>query len=422
MSLSQGKNWEGIGGPVHFYTDKNTANNWDPTLESCCQREIEERRNLNALRSTLRKYDVIAERERRRRHSVFLNQSNSSYAFGETSQSDHCCRCSYDPDGDGGEYLALIELRAARATTDTSADNEQGYNHDNEASNEIDSNFRDVNTKDMNDTCTKQDDGDTSDDEYDYLLDDDLPTDTASNLNLYEETRRAELEWEVLQNEIAMQYGYGVHRQIHPSRILLMAGLHDLPNSRNDPPPNVVLHLVDSDSIGSASLDLYLEQLATKYRGTMFIRSSGRTTILLNSTFVKKVLPMFNTTTQVDYDLPALVAIRDGLAVNACLRLQGLLLSSATNDEIEPNAVFDWLDRSGVLSTRPPNIEAMCHIRPEEQALMDSCRQPTLFEEEVRYDCGRDGCNKSFLHRHVGEQNEKQDGLVVSEAEILGEL
>jgi hypothetical protein len=417
----KGKNWEGIGGPIHVSNDKGNVSGCDPTLQSCCQRDLDEQRNLNALRSTLRKYDVVAERERRRLHSVFPNQSNGSYTLGDESLRVCYCRCSYDPNDDGGDYGALIELRATRTKIATCDDDEQEYIQHNEENNGFDSHVRDKNAVNKNDDYPKQNVDDASDDEYDYLLDDDLPSDTASNIKLYEETRRAELEWEVFQIEIAMQHGYGVHRHLHPRRLFLMAGLNNATNSRSDPPPCVVMHLFDPDSIGSASLDLYLEQLAPKYRGTMFIRSIGRTAILLNASLVNKALPMFHTTIQVDSDLPALVAIRDGTAVNTCLRLQGLL-SSASNDEIEPNAVFDWLDRSGVLNARPPNVDAMCQIRPEEQALIDSCRQPTSFEEEVRYDCGRVGCNKAFQHQHVGEQNEKQDGLVVSEAEILGEL
>ena len=287
------------------------------------------------------------------------------------------------------------------------------------------------------------------DDEYDYLLDeDDLPSDngdTTSNVNntlkTFEEQRRMELEWEIFQNEIAMLHGYGIHRQIHPQRILSIAGLRHSSQSLVEPPPFVVMHLVDADSIGSASLDLYLEVLATKFRGTMFVRSSGRATLLLNDVpTIDTVLPMFRSYTSaqtVDAALPALVAIRHGTAVNACLQLQGLLSLStksssssssysrdsekSSSSEIEPSAVRVWLDRCGVLHERPPNIDTMCRIRPEEEALLDSCtrRQPEAIEDEQRYDCGKNGCSKSFPHEHIGERNEQQDGLLISEAAIL---
>jgi hypothetical protein len=248
-------------------------------------------------------------------------------------------------------------------------------------------------------------------------------------LKSLEEVRRAELEWEVLQNEIAMLHGYGIHRQILPRRILTVAGLNSSPlRSSNVPPPAVVMHLIDPDSIGSASLDLYLEQLAKKFRGTMFVRSSGRATLLLDSTLAGQTLPMFRSLSQPDSELPTLVAVRDGVAVNACLRLQGLLSSRSSyngDSEVEQAAVFDWLDRSGVLRESPPNVEAMCRIRPEEEALLDSCLRSTTpknLTEDERYDCGREECSKSFPHQHIGEQNEQQDGLIISEAEILDKI
>jgi hypothetical protein len=40
--------------------------------------------------------------------------------------------------------------------------------------------------------------------------------------------------------------------------------------------------------------------------------------------------------------------------------------------------------------------------------------------EEERYDCGLEGCNKTFKHEHVGIQTSEQDGLVVKEDTILG--
>jgi hypothetical protein len=48
--------------------------------------------------SSLRRHDVVAMAERRRRHLV----KNESFEG---------CRCGYDPERDGGEYRALIEYR-----------------------------------------------------------------------------------------------------------------------------------------------------------------------------------------------------------------------------------------------------------------------------------------------------------------------
>jgi hypothetical protein len=473
MSLSKGKNWEGLGGPINyrdatskFTTGNNNSNGEcnadDPTLDSCCQRDIEEQRIGQALRTTLRKYDIVAERERRRRHTVSFNHSSSNTLYnggfqgshGNNMKSDSGCRCSYDPSGDGGEYRALTELRKERSRNDDENDDEE-YSKKTTGKHPSDDGD-DVDDDDINKTMgmelrvnatsltTKTTGGNAEnesddDDEYDYLLDedDDLPsgsgdTSTGTNaLKIFQEQRRMELEWDLFQNEIAILHGYGIHRQIHPQRILSIAGLRHSSHSIVEPPPCVVMHLVDADSIGSASLDLYLEVLATKYRGTMFVRSSGRATILLNDVkTIDTVLPMFRNYTSaqnVDTALPALVAIRNGIAVNACLQLQGLLSSSSysreydqSSIEIESSAVRDWLDRCGVLQERPPNMDTMCRIRPEEEALLDSCkRRPEAIEEDQRYDCGKSGCSKSFPHEHIGERNEQQDGLLISEAEIL---
>jgi hypothetical protein len=36
------------------------------------------------------------------------------------------------------------------------------------------------------------------------------------------------------------------------------------------------------------------------------------------------------------------------------------------------------------------------------------------------FDCGVNGCNKTFHHEHVGIKNEQQNGLVVSQDIALG--
>lgn len=242
-----------------------------------------------------------------------------------------------------------------------------------------------------------------------------------------EERRRAELEYAALTQQIVTQHGYGVHRQMHPSRILRAAGLGEKKKNETGVAPAVVIHLVDSDSVASASLDLLLEELAGtnnpsgRYfglaRGTKFMRSGGRSTLLMDADLAAKVLPKL----QPDRDLPALVAVRDGIVINACPRLSGLT-TDPMEDEIDTEAVHQWLDRSGVLLPQPPRFDEVCRIRPEEEALMDylETKAPAAPQEE-RYDCGNPLCVKSFPHEHVGLQNEQQTGLVVSEQEVLGE-
>jgi hypothetical protein len=115
-----------------------------------------------------------------------------------------------------------------------------------------------------------------------------------------EERRRAELEFAILHQEVAMQHGYGAHRQMHPVRVLRAAGLGGAPS------PAEMVYFLDPDSMASASLDLLLETLAEKYRGTKFLRSRGRSVLLMDSEVVQNVLPRLRP----DSDMPVLVAIR----------------------------------------------------------------------------------------------------------------
>jgi hypothetical protein len=248
---------------------------------------------------------------------------------------------------------------------------------------------------------------DDSDDEFDYLLDEDLPQD--EGLMELEDNRRAELELDLLHREVALHHGYGTHRQLHPGRVLKAAGLGD--RTARDPPHAVVLHLVDPDSTQSASLDLYLETLAKECGGTVFCRSGGRSTLLLDSDISTRAF----TRLDAESDMPCLVAIRDGIVVNTAPTLRGL----HQGDDIESRAVHAWLDKCGVLVSQAPPLEYLCHIRPEEDALMDYLQTIKPAEEE-RFDCGSDGCNKTFPHEHVGVKTSEQDGLVVKEEEVLG--
>jgi len=378
-SSSGGATWEGLGGPVGM--KEVTTGGIDPTLDSCCQREIESNRYRSALDETLRRHDVTLMAERRRRHLI----PDLTWGTG--------CRCCYDPNNDGGEYYALMELREQLAK-ETKLEQQQDSD-DNEQEKD------------------NYDDSD-SDDEFDYLLEDDLPGGDINNNILadMEERRRAELELELLHREAALQHGYGAHRQLHPARVLKAAGLGSSPKSAIPPPPAVVLHLFDDDSTKSASLDLFLEtKLASSNRGTKFLRCAGKSALLLNADLAKHVLPNLRPTN----DIPALIAIRDGNVVSSCPRLQGL----SDEEYIDERAVEEWLHHAGVLLERPPLLEELCTIRPEELALYDMSQEQQQHSQEPRYDCGNPMCHKTFPHDHVGMKNEQQDGLVVQEEQIL---
>ncbi|GAX11837.1 hypothetical protein FisN_20Lh106 [Fistulifera solaris] len=333
--MFQANRLEGLGAPVHV--KRPDLDDIDPTLESCCQREIETNRKGNALMATLSKHDVVAARERQRRNLITPED----------------CRCCFDPNQDGGEYWALIQLKQQLRKVDEI---------ENDEIEEI-----------------KKEDGEEEEDEFDYLLEDsELPED---------EFRRAELEWNMLQTEIRRFHGYGSVRQMHPSRVLGVALRA----------PVCVLHLFDTDSPASASLDLYFERtLAPKTMGTLFLRSDGRSTLLLNPKHFSDIDPHHN--------LPALIALKNGAIIQQNLQFQGLIDDTGA---VIGTAVETWLDRCSVLRATPPVDEDLCRIRPEEQALTDSMAP--------RFDCGVYGCYKTFPHEHVGLSSR-----LVSEEEVLG--
>ena len=87
------------------------------------------------------------------------------------------------------------------------------------------------------------------------------------------------------------------------------------------------------------------------------------------------------------------------------------------------------LDRAKVLIDALPLVEAVCRIRPEEDMMMENMRQlrglgrqaEEIDGEDAQncYDCGVDGCNKPFFHEHVGVKNDAQDGMLVSESQVV---
>jgi len=172
---------------------------------------------------------------------------------------------------------------------------------------------------------------------------------------------------------------------------------------------------VDPDSTASASLDLCLEELAETYRGTKFLRSGGRSVLLMDSNLAQKSLPRLRP----DADMPALVAIRDGVVISVLPRLQGLVTDGSDEAQVVPAEVRSWLDRAGVLEERPPPLEEICGVRPEEEVLYEHLAAAQR-NAPPRYDCGIPTCEKNFSHEHVGVQTDKQDGLVVPEEEVVG--
>lgn len=366
---------------------------------------MEGNRSRAALESTLRRHDRIALAERRRRNVI----QNLSFGSG--------CRCCYDPDADGGEYPALKEARSRLSAAP--AGDIEGVNASLYCS-PVGEGAAGRAVEDGEEKGRKGDDSDSDDDsEFDFLLDEDVPG--ADNLQMMQQDRMEELQMAAMVQESAMQHGFGTHRQMNPGRVLTAAGL-GMSASRYGiaaVAPGVVLHLFDSKSDISANLDLCLEELAsTKYRGTKFLRGNGRATLLGDQATVKDVLPEL----KIDSDLPALVAIKDGVVTAVSRKLSGLCV--VRDGTVEPRAVEEWLNNASVLIHEVPlEFEDFCRVRPEESALLENMMREKAKIDEMQaevYECGVPGCQKTFRHEHVGISNEKQSGLIVSENETLG--
>jgi len=396
---------EGYGAPV--FVDRKFGRPIDPTLDSCCQREIESNRQYNAVQRTLRRHDRVALAERLRRNAVFMADG----AF-------QGCRCSFDPNQDGGEYGALREFKSKIY-------NEGLLTQEQESEHEY------VERKDDAHSFSNQDSDDDS--EFDYLLDQvDAPgaSELATEL---EARRREELESTLLIGEALAHHGWGVHRQIGPARVWAACGLGTPEECA------VLLHLFDPDRTASAHLDYLFETIyAPKFRGTRFLRTPGRPALAVHGAALNHI--MQGTNLRAEHDLPALLAIRNGQVVALCRNFEGLVCDN--DNQIQESALQHWLDMTNILHFDIPSIEDLCRIRPEEDALIASgilgkdaaklhsdssmsTAQRALAELKNRgmksniddlptfFRCGVPGCEKTYKHEHVGIQTEEQSGLVV---------
>jgi len=350
---------EGYGAPISI-VNKRIGDPIDPTLDSCCQRELEGNRQWNAVQVALKRHDRIARMERMRRNAVTLEGGVLA------------CRCNFDPQSDGGDYEALRHLRLLVSLPPS--------NDDNAASST---------TTDINNNLHDDDDNSSSDSDFDYLLDD-LPVDKE-----FEEQQREELEEAIVTRDLLLQHGYGTMRQMHPLRVLRTAGLLNTDGGGGA----VVLHLFDPTSDMSASLDMLLEKQSIHYKGTKFLRSDGRNVLKMN--------PSFRPVTE--NDMPALLAIHDGCVVATCSNLKGLGYA-----KVDENQTIYWLDRANVLIRDPPPEHMLCRISPDVDALLASGILKQRNQEDY-FNCGVPGCQKTFYHEHVGIPTDEQDGLLVKQ-------
>jgi hypothetical protein len=445
----------------------------DPTLDACCRRDAEDSLKAQSKRAVLQQHDRVAAYEKTRRGQQHNDAASTreqlrnphlvSVSLGpSSSQFFDGCRCSYDPTKDGGaDYPALAELRRELQQPEISEDSRRRGNEairagdidgDSDSDDELDAfmegfgggaKSKEPRDDDMDGSDDNENDSD--DDDLLLLMDDGPVSD-------WERQRKQQLLQQLQSLEAARQHGYGGHRPMHPTRVLKVAGLsqshsNTTANSRI-PPAAVIIHLYDPDSAASASLDLYFEQtLATHYPGTMFLRSDGRRTARVerdllaqhatqcaggaNSHVGRSLMQFIN---EPEDAFPALLVVRHGHAIHvACgFHRPSTHWIDPTSGRVIPSAVEEWLERSSagndddsILRRQPPSVTEICHLRPEELALLDYLRTSnnndnddmkrnefhTALECNRRangdeidsfYDCGLPGCRKPYHHQHVG--------------------
>ena len=348
----------------------------DPTMASCCARELESNRLLNQRDVTLRKYDRVALAEKARRMERYVVDLD----FGKG------CGCSYDPSMDGGEYAALIQLREERRRVALVVEEENVY-----CAEEVKDNV----------SLDEEEDSD-EDSEFDYLLDEPLPGGD-------EEKRLHELEELALYNSSLEQHGFGLHIQMHPSRLLRAAAMR----SASGKIYPAVVHLFDAESRLCAEMDICLEEIGKKYRGSRFLRGDGRAVILLDSMIAQHL------DLKVNKDVPSILCFKEGKLIIPPQDIS-LFSDKANGGTIVPDAVEQWLDYAGMLSYDTPPFHELCRVRPEEEAMLDyiSLPEEKTPEEEFHYDCGLANCKKMFAHEHIGIETSQQSGRLVSDPEF----
>uniref|UniRef100_A0A7S1BYH2 Phosducin thioredoxin-like domain-containing protein n=1 Tax=Corethron hystrix TaxID=216773 RepID=A0A7S1BYH2_9STRA len=405
------RNLEGLGGPIDPMSGKVSSAWIDPTLQSCCARDLKEAQAADAIESTLREYDRVAAAEREARRLRNLASMPSGQA----------CRCCYDVDKDGGEYWELMQWRKnrdAELKTDDVEDFDGGA-----LSSDAPRNFRG-----KDEEVDEEESDDESDDEFDYLLDEEID---GLNSEL-ESARRSELLKSAHFATVRSDHGYGIHRQIGPSRAVA--------NARSCRAS--VLHLFDPTDPRCPTLDLILEDIAPKYTGTRFVRGDATDRAAAAS------IARIGRGPKDDADVgpthfPALVAFIQGNAVASMKNLEDL--GRRSGGDIQMHEVENWLYRTGALqdgnipegeyypegdlkawNTLRRDIIPVCSIRIEEDALFSSGlidkRQGSGYRsgragrnDEDAYECGVAGCVKHFAHQHVGVTTEGNSGLVLRE-------
>lgn len=352
---------------------------FDAKISPCCAKEAEINKRRSETEAVLKFHDLVADLERRHKITFLPNLE--------------LCRCCHTMEDEYvHDYPALQEYRRDQMMIESGSEDDEQSNPDDATGCAVGglSVFGD----DDDDNYSDDDD-----DEFDYLLDA-----NTMNISAVEENRIMELKVRAMQLKSAHGHGYGVHRQIHYSKVFTVGAGIDSPL----PPEAAVIHLYDPYSVACAKLDVILEgpKFAHLYKGTKFLRADGKMAVRLSQIVSEE-------------HIPCLIAVREGNLVSYCANLTGIVDRGENVDEW---ALEEWLDNANVLIRDMPSIDTMCRIRPEEEALLASMMKSSKPDDYCRsddyYDCGVENCEKTFPHKHIGIPTDEQDGLVISESDL----
>lgn len=188
--------------------------------------------------------------------------------------------------------------------------------------------------------------------------------------------------------------------------------------------PALVCHLYHPESSSSAALDLCLEDLAAQYPGTRFIRApllSARSQNFLEALRLPASAPASKS---------KVLAIKDGCLVDQCgdyaRRFGGALDQEGETSMVYADVVEQWLRHCHVLESAPMSLEKATKIFASGASSSSSSSSKRTSksttslrrggfndedgdaaeeeeeEEQEYYDCGLSGCEKTFMHSHIG--------------------
>lgn len=373
-------------------------------LHPCCQKELEATRARTKLMTKLTAADITRHAMERRRNVFGPGQANDQH---QHVHGTGCCSLTVD-------YPALSDLRERQG----------GGSRAMEVGMPVGSGDGDEQA--LLRQAEREQNGDEeeeeSDDEWLQELED-------GDDGGFQEVRRAEMVRRALEQAELQALGVGLHTYVAPARALKIVQRASCP---------LVMHCYDPYSPISAALDLELEVLAARYPGTRFLRTAfganggtrdGRggqgSKVLRESLRVPAPAPTG------EYRKSVVLAVKEGRLVDSCYDF-GRRFGDVKEGRVYGEAVEQWLQHCRVLERASVCVDdarrmdgegkgegkrggggGLRWMRREGGASRGKERfggegEETEEEEEEGeeiYDCGVEGCAKTFAHAHVGGED-----------------